>query len=157
MSSTCCAQSFSWGWNGAGDALAFCPVSSETAFPQSSVFEAATNNDSCRDKEILPRSSAGERVGEDPHGDTDDSSPRALRGNGVFREAPGIQPKGRGRWARARSRPQREASSPRLLAASRQPPAAAPRSSCKHLIRLMHSAQAENSIYHSYSDEFPLR
>lgn len=42
-----------------------------------------------------------------------------------------------------------------LGAHSRSP--AAPLSGCKHLIRLMHSARAENSIYHSYSNEFPLR
>lgn len=49
-----------------------------------------------------------------------------------------------------------EPSSPCLLSSCKSPPAAQ-LSSCKHLIRLMHSAQAENSIYHSYSNEFPLR
>lgn len=63
-------------------------------------------------------------------------------------------PETRGPGARARC-PFHKPSSPCPLAHRTSP--AAPLSSCKHLIRLMHSAQAENSIYHSYSNEFPLR
>lgn len=61
------------------------------------------------------------------------------------------------RWlpAHAQHNPLHKPSSPCLLASWMSP--AAQLSSCKHLIRLMHSAQAENSIYHSYSNEFPLR
>lgn len=72
----------------------------------------------------------------------------------AFREPGHLEPPGRGLWAHA-PRARQKPSSPCLLARCKPP--AAQLSSCKHLIRLMHSAQAENSIYHSYSNKFPLR